>query len=158
MNQQDSDMLQIAIGSSERFNDDVPTPVIPDSDHDHSLLESILDNPSENTSPNTTPWHSGPDRVIVEFYICRPGTKPLASCLDSETIFSRTFCNVRDVVFSNEFYLSALQLAQADIAELYPFWQLKQADLRYELSLSEWATLRKEQLTPFILTMKWSLP
>jgi hypothetical protein len=116
MNQQDSDMLQIAIGSSEHFKNDIPTPAIPYPYCDHSLLKSIRDNPSENASPNTTPWHSGPDRALVEFYICRPGTKPPTACLDSEAILSQTFRNVRDIVFSNEFYLSTLQLAQADIA------------------------------------------
>jgi hypothetical protein len=39
MNQQDSDMLQIAITSSERFNDDIPTPAMPDPFRDRSLLE-----------------------------------------------------------------------------------------------------------------------
>jgi hypothetical protein len=72
---------------------------------------------------------------VVELYICRPGTKPPAACLDSEAILSQTFGNVRDVVFSNEFYISALQLAQVDIAGLYTFWQLKQVDLKYELSI-----------------------
>jgi hypothetical protein len=72
---------------------------------------------------------------VVEFYICRPGSKPPQSCLDSETILSKTFRNVRDVVFSNEFYISALQLAQSEIVDLYPFWQLRQANLNYELTI-----------------------
>jgi len=42
---------------------------------------------------------------------------------------------MRDVVFSNEFYILALQLAQPDIAGLYPFWQQKQSELRYELTI-----------------------
>jgi hypothetical protein len=72
---------------------------------------------------------------VVEFYICRPGSKPPQSCLDSEAIISKTFRNVRDVVFSNEFYISALQEAHKEIADLYPFWQLRQANLNYELTI-----------------------
>jgi len=73
---------------------------------------------------------------VVEFYICRPGSKPPQSCLDSEAIISKTFRNVRDVVFSNEFYISALQEAHKEIADLYPFWQLRQANLNYVHELS----------------------
>jgi hypothetical protein len=72
---------------------------------------------------------------VVEFYICRPGSKPPQSYLDSETILSKTFRNVRDVVFSNEFYILALQLAHKVIADLYPLWQLRQAYLNYELTI-----------------------
>jgi hypothetical protein len=102
MNQQDTDMLQIALTSSEHFNEDVPTPAIPDPFRDQNLLESLLDDPPENSSPNVNNWQSGPDRAVV---------------------------------FSNEFYISALQLAQAEITDLYPFWQLRQADLKYELTI-----------------------
>jgi hypothetical protein len=133
--QQDSDMLQIAMNSSERFNEDVPTPAMPDLFRDRSILDSILDNPTEGTYSNSSPSIFGHDRAVIEFYICLPGTRPPAACLDSEAILSRTFRDVRDVVFSNEYYISVLQLAQADIAGLYLFWQLKQADLRYELSI-----------------------
>jgi len=42
---------------------------------------------------------------------------------------------VRDVVHSNEFYISALQEAHKEIADLYPFWQLRQANLNYELTI-----------------------
>jgi hypothetical protein len=53
MNQQDTDMLQIAIDSSEHFNEDIPTPAIPDPYCDRTLLESLLDDTPENSSPNT---------------------------------------------------------------------------------------------------------
>ncbi len=128
-------MLQIAIGSSERFNEDVPTPAIPDPFRYRNLLESLVDDSPENSSPNVNNWQSSPDRAVVEFYICCPGSKPPQSCLDSETILSKTFRNVRDVVFSNKFYISALQLAQTEIANLYPFWQFRQADLKYKLTI-----------------------
>jgi hypothetical protein len=135
MNQQDTDMLEIALGSSEHFNEDAPTPTNPDPFRDRQLHESLLDDSPENSSSNATNWHSGPDRAIVEFYICRPGSKPPQSCLDSETILSKTFRNVRDVVFKNEFYISALQAAHKVIADLYSFWQLRQACLNYELTI-----------------------
>ena len=66
MNQQDTDMLQIAIGSAERFNEDAPTPAYPDPFRDRHLLESLLDNSPKNSSANPTNWQSGPDRAIVE--------------------------------------------------------------------------------------------
>ena len=135
MNQQDIDTLQIAIGSSERFNEDASTPVTTDPFRNRDLLESLLDDSNDDPSPNTTNWQSPPDRAVVEFYICRPGTKPPQSCLDSEAITSKTFRNVRDVVHSNEFYISALQEAHKEIADLYPFWQLRQANLNYELTI-----------------------
>jgi hypothetical protein len=117
MNQQDIDTLQIAIGSSERFNEDAPTPANPDPFRNRDLLDSLLDDSNDDPSPNTTNWQSSPDRAVVEFYICRPGSKPPQSCLDSEAIVSKTFWNVRDVVFSNEFYISALQEAHKEIAD-----------------------------------------
>jgi hypothetical protein len=135
MNQQDIDTLQIAIGSSERFNEDAPTPANPDLFRNRDLLDCLLDDSPEGPSPNTTNWQSGPDRAVVEFYICRPGSKPPQSCLDSETILSKTFRNVRDIVFNNEFYISALQADHKEIADLYPFWQLRQANLNYELTI-----------------------
>ncbi len=135
MNQQDTDMFQIAFGSSEHFNEDAPTPANPDLFRDCHLLDSLLDDSPKNSSSNASNWQSSPDRSVVEFYICRPGSKPPQSCLDSETILSKTFRNVRDVVFSNEFYISALQLAHKEIADLYPFWQLRQASLNYELTI-----------------------
>jgi hypothetical protein len=135
MNQQDIDTLQIAIGSSERFNEDAPTPANPDPFRNRDLLDSLLDDSNDDPSPNTTNWQSPPDRAVVEFYICRPGSRPPQSCLDSEAIISKTFRNVRDVVFSNEFYISALQEAHKEIADLYPFWQLRQANLNYELTI-----------------------
>jgi hypothetical protein len=135
MNQQDTDMLQIALGSSEHFNEDAPTPANPDPFRDRQLLDSLLDNSPDNSSSNATNWHSGPDRAVVEYYICRPGSKPPQSCIDSETILSKVFRNVRDVVFNNEFYISALQAAHKEIANLYPFWQLIQASLSYELTI-----------------------
>jgi hypothetical protein len=135
MNQQDTDMLQIALGSSERFNEDTPTPANLDPFQNCHLLNSLLDDPTENPSANTTNWQSGPDRAIVEFYICRPGSKPPQSCLDSKTVLSKIFRNVRDLVFNNEFYISALQTAQKEITDLYPFWQLRQASLNYELTI-----------------------
>ncbi len=135
MNQQDTDMLQIAIGSAERFNEDAPTPANPDLFRDCHLLESLLDDSPENSSSNTNNWQSGPDGAIVEFYICRPGSKPPQTCLDSKTILSNTFRNVRDVVFNNDFYILALQVAHKEITDLYPFWQLRQASLSYELTI-----------------------
>ena len=135
MNQQDIDTLQIANGSSERFNEDASTPATTDPFRNRDLLDSLLDDSNDDPSPNTTNWQSPPDRAVVEFYICRPGTKPPQSCLDSEAIISKTFRNVRDVVHSNEFYISALQEAHKEIADLYPFWQLRQANLNYELTI-----------------------
>jgi hypothetical protein len=118
-NQQgDSDMLQIAINSSERFTDDIPNPGIPDPFKVRASLEALLEEPIEGTSNNSMSWSVGPGRAVVEFYICWPGTRPPASCLDSKAIHSLTFRNVRDVVFSKEFYISALQLAQPDNAGL----------------------------------------
>jgi len=73
MNQQDIDTLQIAIGSSERFNEDASTPANPDPFRNRDLLESLLDDSNDDPSPNTTNWQSPPDRAVVEFYICRPG-------------------------------------------------------------------------------------
>jgi hypothetical protein len=135
MNQQDTDMLQIALGSSEHFDEDTPTPANLGPFQNHHPFDSLLNDPTENPSANTTNWQSGPDRAIVEFYICRPGSKPPQSCLDSKTILSKIFHNVRDVVFNYEFYISALQTAQKEIADLYPFWQLRQASLNYELKI-----------------------
>jgi hypothetical protein len=135
MNQQDTDMLQIAIGSAERFNEDAPTPANPDLFPDRHLLESLFDDSPENSSSNTNNWESGPDGAIVEYNICRPVSKPPQTCLDSETILSNTFRNVRDVVFSNDFYILALQVAHKEITDLYPFWQLRQASLSYELTI-----------------------
>ena len=83
-------MLQIAIGSSERFNEDASTPANPtDPFRNRDLLESILDDSNDDPSPNTTNWRSPPDRAVVEFYICRPGSKPPQSCLDSEAIIAK---------------------------------------------------------------------
>ncbi len=119
--QREPDMLQIAINSSERFTDDIPDPGIPDPFWDHASNEALLEEPIEGTSNSSMSWSVGPGWAVVEFYICWPGTRPPASCLDSKAIHNLTFRNVRDVVFSNEFYISALQLAQPDIAGLYPF-------------------------------------
>jgi hypothetical protein len=135
MNQNDADMLQIALGSSERFNEDAPTPSNPDPFRDRHLLDSLLDSSPENSNPNTTNWHSAPDRAVVEFYICRPGSKPPQSCIEGETILSEIFCNVRDVVFNNEFYISALKEANKEISSLYPFPQLIQASVGYSLTI-----------------------
>jgi len=151
-------MLQIAMNSSERFNEDVPTPAMPDPFRDRSILDSILDNPTEGTSSNSSPWMSGPDRAVVEFYICRPGTRPPAACLDSEAILSSTFRNVRDVVFSDEFYISVQKLAQADITGLYPFWQLKQADLRYEFSIVGAGYIQRRSHWPPLLLPRDGIP
>ncbi len=54
MNQQDIDTLQIAIGSSERFNEDAPTPANPDPFRNRDLLDSLLDD-STMTPPLTPP-------------------------------------------------------------------------------------------------------
>jgi hypothetical protein len=137
MNQQDTDMLQIALDTSERFNEDAPTPANPNSFQDCQLLDSLLDNSPDNSSSNATNWHSSPDSAVVEFYICGPGSKPPQSCIDGETILSKDFRNVRDVVFNNEFFISALQAAHREITNLYPFWQLIQASLSYELTIIE---------------------
>ncbi len=72
---------------------------------------------------------------MVEFYICRPGTKPPQSCIEGETILSKIFRNVRDVVFNNEFYISALREANKEISSLYPFRQLIQASVGYSLTI-----------------------
>ncbi len=72
---------------------------------------------------------------MVEFYICHPGSKPPQSCIEGETILSKVFRNVRDVVFNNQFYISALKEAHKEIANLYPFWQLIQASLSYLLTI-----------------------
>jgi len=135
MNQNVADMLQIALGSSERFNEDAPTPANPYPFRDRHLLDSLLDSSPENSNPNTTNWHSAPDRAVVEFYICRPGTKPPQSCIEGETILSKIFRNVRDVVFNNEFYISALREANKEISSLYPFRQLIQASVGYLLTI-----------------------
>jgi hypothetical protein len=56
--------------------DDAPTPSIPDPFRDREALEAILNEPLEgSSSSNQTIWHHGPDRVVVEFYVCRPQTK-----------------------------------------------------------------------------------
>ncbi len=72
---------------------------------------------------------------MEEFYICRPGTKPPQSCIEGETILTKVFRNVRDAVFNNEFYISALREAHREISGLYPYWQLIQASLAYELTI-----------------------
>jgi len=56
MNQQDIDTLQIAIGSSERFNEDASTPAAIDPFRNRDLLESLLDDSNDDPSPNTTNW------------------------------------------------------------------------------------------------------
>jgi hypothetical protein len=134
MNSQDLDTLQIALGSSERFNEDTSTPSNPDPFRDRQLLDSLLNDSSESPPPSTSNWQSGPDRAVVEFYICQPGTQPPQSCIEGETILTKVFRNVRDVVFNNEFYISALREANRDMMTLYPFRQLIQASLRYELT------------------------
>jgi len=128
-------MLQIALGASECFNEDAATPANPNPYRDRELLESLLDGPPDNSSSNVTNWHSTPDRAMVEFYICRPGSKPPQSCIEGETILSKVFRNVRDVVFNNEFYISALKEAHKEITGLYPFWQLIQANVSYSLTI-----------------------
>jgi hypothetical protein len=135
MNQHDTDMLQIALGSSEHFNEDAPTPANPDPFRDSQLLDSLLDDSPNNSSSDVTNWHSSPDRAVVEFYICHPGSKLPQSCIEGETILSKVFRNIRDVVFNNEFYISALKEEHKEIANLYPFWQLIQASLSYELTI-----------------------
>ncbi len=84
--------------------------------------------------PLPTPTIGNP-ALMEQFNICRPGSKPPQTCLDSKTILSNTFRNVRDVVFSNDFYILALQVAHKEITDLYPFWQLRQASLSYELTI-----------------------
>jgi hypothetical protein len=135
MNQNDADMLQIALGSSECFNEDAPTPANPNPFRDRQLLDSLLHSSPENSNSNITNWHSAPNRAVIEFYICRPGSKPPQSCIEGETILSKVFRNIRDVVFSNEFYISALKEANKEISNLYPFWQLIQASVGYSLMI-----------------------
>jgi len=67
MNQQDIDTLQIAIGSSERFNEDVSTPATTHPFRNRDLLATLPDDSNDDPSPITTNWQSPPDRAVVEF-------------------------------------------------------------------------------------------
>jgi len=134
MNTNDTDDLQIAINSAERF----PEESEKSGFYSNQTLFSILsDSTDQNQTQNFTPSWLPPDQITVEIYVSSPVEEDQASPVlwRGDHVLTKVFPNVRNCELRTAFLLKALRSARLELGERAPWSTLTNSGVPFTLSI-----------------------
>ncbi len=134
MNTNETDVLQIAIHSADRFPDESDKAGF----YSNQTLYTILSDPVDSQSTqNFTPSWLPPDQITVDICISSPVEEEEASPVlwRGDHVLSKTFSNVRNCELRTTFLLKVLRAARLELGEREPWCTLTDSGIPYTLSI-----------------------
>jgi len=134
MNTNETDVLQIAIHSADRFPDESDKTGFYSNQTLYTILSDPIDSqPTQNFTPSWLP----PDQITVDIYISSPVEAEEASPVlwRGDHVLSKTFQNVRNCELRTTFLLKVLRAARLELGEREPWCTLTDSGIPYTLSI-----------------------
>jgi hypothetical protein len=134
MNANETDILQIAIHSADRFPDESDKTGF----YSNQTLYTILSDPSDsNQTQNITPSRLPPDQITVEIHISSPVEDDQASPVlwRGDHVLTKVFMNVRNCKLRTAFLPKVLRAARLELGEREPWCTLTDSGIPYTLSI-----------------------
>ncbi len=134
MNTNETDVLQIAIHSADRFPDESDKAGF----YSNQTLYTILSDPIDsNSTQNFTPSWLPPDQITVDICISSPVEDGEASPVlwRGDQVLTKTFPNVRNCELRTTFLLKVLRAARLELGEREPWCTLTDSGIPYTLSI-----------------------
>ena len=134
MNTNETDVLQIAIHSADRFPDESDKSGFYSNQTLYTILSDPIDSqPAQNFTPSWLP----PDQITVDIYISSPVEAEEASPVlwRGDHVLSKSFQNVRNCELRTTFLLKVLRAARLELGEREPWCTLTDSGIPYTLSI-----------------------
>jgi hypothetical protein len=134
MNANETDVLQIAIHSADRFPDESDKAGFYSNQTLYTILSDTIDS---NSTQNFTPSWLPHNQITVEIYISSPVEDEESSPIlcKGDHVLTKVFPNVRNCELRTTFLLKVLRAARLELGEREPWCTLTNSGIPYTLSI-----------------------